>query len=94
MSANLKIKIDSITIHNFVIMDSFDLKTSIEKIIYALDNNKASYEPEQFPGLMYKDFGASFLLFPSGKVIATGIKNQNEGEKALAKFRSLMEQIQ
>lgn len=94
MNANLKIRIDSITIHNIVIMDSFNLKASIERIIYALDNKKASYEPEQFPGLMYKDFGASFLLFSSGKVIATGIRDQNKGEEALAKFRLLIEQIQ
>ena len=74
-------------------MDSLNLKTSVEKILFMLDDNKASYEPEQFPGLMYKDFGASFLLFPSGKVIATGIRDLNNGEEALTKFRLLIEQI-
>lgn len=40
---------------------------------YLMDEN-ASYEPEQFPGLIFKDGRASFLLFHSGKMILQGLK--------------------
>ncbi|AFV24517.1 TATA-box-binding family protein [Methanolobus psychrophilus R15] len=61
-----------ISIHNFVIQDHIEMKSTLEKLMYVLDQSKASYEPEQFPGLVYKDWGASFILFSSGKITITG----------------------
>jgi TATA-box binding protein (TBP) (component of TFIID and TFIIIB) len=43
---------------------------------------------------MYKDFGASFLLFSSGKLIVTGVKEQRAGEEAADKFKRIIEEIQ
>jgi TATA-box binding protein (TBP) (component of TFIID and TFIIIB) len=43
---------------------------------------------------MYKDFGASFLLFPSGKLIVTGIREQRAGEEAADKFRQIIDEVQ
>jgi len=90
----LKIKIENITIHNMVFVDTFKMKTSIESLIYNLDSKKASYEPEQFPGLIYKNFGASFILFPNGKLIVLGLKDQHKGKEAIEKFRLLIDEIQ
>ena len=39
------------------------------------------YEPEQFPGLVYKikePFRSSFLLFSNGKIVCTGTKSEEE----------------
>jgi len=83
-----------ITVHNIVMMGTIKMKASLGKIIFALDGSKAIYEPEQFPGLMYKDFGASFLLFPSGKLIVSGIKEQRAGEEVADKFRRIIEEVQ
>lgn len=85
---------EKIIIHNVVLMDSAKMNASLEKILYSLDSTKASYEPEQFPGLIYKDFEASFLLFQSGKFIITGLKEPKTGEVVASKFIRLIEDIQ
>jgi transcription initiation factor TFIID TATA-box-binding protein len=92
--ARMDLDKEKITVHNVVMMGIINMRASLEKIIFALDTSKASYEPEQFPGLMYKDFGASFLLFPSGKLIVTGLKQQGAGEEAADKFRRIIEEVQ
>lgn len=88
--AGLDLRKEEITIHNIVMMGALKMSASLEKIVFALDSSKASYEPEQFPGLIYKDFGANFLLFPSGKFIITGIKNSIVGEAAADMFKKLI----
>ena len=50
------------------------------------------YEPEQFPGLVYKlqatktNPQATFLLFSNGKIVCTGTKSENEVHLALDKL--------
>ena len=43
------------------------------------------YEPEQFPGLVYKlvDPTATFLLFSNGKLVCTGTKNKQQLEESM-----------
>lgn len=84
---------EGITIHNVVMVGCVKLNVSLEKIICVLDNSKASYEPEQFPGLMYKGFGVTFLLFPSGKMVITGAKEIISGRDAAKKFKQIVEEI-
>lgn len=92
--ARMDMDIEKITVHNIVMNGKLMMKASLEKVMFAIDTSKASYEPEQFPGLMYKDFGASFLLFPNGKFIVTGVKTQTAGEEAADKFRQIIEEVQ
>jgi transcription initiation factor TFIID TATA-box-binding protein len=42
------------------------------------------YEPEQFPGLIYRpsDFDAVLLIFATGKVVITGSKDLETAETA------------
>lgn len=87
---DLKLNIESIFIHNVVFVDKIKLNLSLEKICHLLDSDKVSYEPEQFPSLIYKDFGATFLLFANGKVIITGLKNIDQSEDILEKFTNLL----
>ena len=48
----------------------------------AMSLEGAEYEPEQFPGLVYKLGGktgsdrATFLLFSNGKIVCTGTKSE------------------
>jgi transcription initiation factor TFIID TATA-box-binding protein len=46
------------------------------------------YEPEQFPGLVYKlvDPTATFLLFSNGKLVCTGTKNKEQLEESMAQL--------
>ena len=59
--------------------DHFDLHS------LALNLEGAEYEPEQFPGLIYrrKQPKAAFLIFMSGKVVCTGTKSASEAQQAL-----------
>jgi len=43
------------------------------------------YEPEQFPGLVYKliEPTATFLLFSNGKLVCTGTKNRQQLEDSM-----------
>jgi len=51
----------------------------------AMSLEGAEYEPEQFPGLIYKikDPKAAFLIFKSAKIVCTGTKSAMEAQKAL-----------
>ena len=74
-------------IHNFVIQAKIPLKGSLESIIANLDPKKASFEPEQFPALVYKDWGVTFLLFSSGSCIVTGLKKLKDAERVIERFK-------
>jgi transcription initiation factor TFIID TATA-box-binding protein len=91
--ARFNIIIKDTTIHNVVMTGSLKMNTSLEKVVLALDQSKASYEPEQFPGMIYKDFGVSFLLFPKGKFVLTGAKNSKSGEEAAERFIEIVENV-
>jgi transcription initiation factor TFIID TATA-box-binding protein len=80
-------------IHNIVIGDSVDLSCTIEKLIANMDPKKSSFEPEQFPALVYKDWNVSFLLFSTGKVILTGAKSLELAGDAMEKFRQLLKEL-
>jgi transcription initiation factor TFIID TATA-box-binding protein len=46
------------------------------------------YEPEQFPGLVYKlkEANATFLLFSNGKIVCTGTKSETAVGEAVDKL--------
>lgn len=68
-------------------------KLNLEHIAYNLEN--AEYEPEQFPGLVYRisDPRVAFLLFGTGKIICTGARRIEEIHTALAKFKVSLEAL-
>ncbi|UCD02808.1 MAG: TATA-box-binding protein [Candidatus Aenigmatarchaeota archaeon] len=68
-------------------------KLNLEHIAYNLEN--AEYEPEQFPGLVYRisDPRVAFLLFGTGKIICTGARKEEEIHTALAKFKKNLEEL-
>jgi transcription initiation factor TFIID TATA-box-binding protein len=80
-------------IHNLVIGDTVDLPYSIEKLVTNMDAKKSSFEPEQFPALIYKDWSVTFLLFSTGKVILTGANSLEQAEDVMDKFRQLLKEL-
>lgn len=76
---NIKIKIEpKISIQNIVASGSVGMDLNLNILAMKLDNTE--YEPEQFPGLVYKlpDTKATFLLFSNGKIVCTGTKTEAE----------------
>ena len=55
----------------------------------ALNLDHTEYEPENFPGLIYRIIkpSATFLIFSSGKFICMGCKNKEEIEKAILQLQ-------
>jgi len=72
-----------IQIENIVASAKLESRLSLDKIAFELENSE--YEPEQFPGLVYriKDPKAAFLLFSTGKIVCTGIKKVEDIEIAV-----------
>ena len=72
-----------ITIQNIVASGSIDLKLNLNYLALALENTE--YEPEQFPGLVYKlaEPNATFLLFSNGKLVCTGTKNKQQLDESM-----------
>jgi len=52
------------------------------------------YEPEQFPGLIYRiqDPKAVFLIFTSGKVVCTGARSEGQVYEAVEKLCEMLEE--
>jgi len=72
-----------ITIQNIVASTIFAEKLDLDLIAQSLE--EAEYEPEQFPGLIYrlKDPKTATLLFRSGKANCTGAKNIEDVRKTI-----------
>ena len=56
---------------------------NLNKVVLMLNMENIEYEPEQFPGLVYRipDPKVVALLFSSGKIILTGGKNDGRNRK-------------
>ncbi len=84
---NVKITIKpEIRIQNIVASGSVGMDLNLNTLAMKLENTE--YEPEQFPGLVYKLAAAkaTFLLFSNGKVVCTGTKSEKEVHAALDKL--------
>ncbi len=77
------------------IVASADLKREInlDKIAFTLEN--VEFEPEQFPGLVYRmdDPKVVFLIFRSGKIVCTGARNPKDVNRAVMKLKKILEEI-
>jgi transcription initiation factor TFIID TATA-box-binding protein len=67
-----------VTVQNIVASGEINLKLNLNFLALEMENTE--YEPEQFPGLVYKlmEPNATFLLFSNGKLVCTGTKNKNQ----------------
>lgn len=84
---NIKIKQEpQVNIQNIVAAGSVGMDLNLNVLAMKLENTE--YEPEQFPGLVYKlpDQKATFLLFSNGKIVCTGTKSEAEVHQVLDKL--------
>jgi transcription initiation factor TFIID TATA-box-binding protein len=74
-----------VAITNMVCSYNLGKYININKLSVTLNLENIEYEPEQFPGLVYrlKDPKIVVLVFSSGKIILTGGKNLNDVKKGL-----------
>jgi transcription initiation factor TFIID TATA-box-binding protein len=87
-----KIKVDTkpkITVQNIVATHDIGTPLNLNSISVSLGLENVEYEPEQFPGLVYRVFNPKVvaLLFGSGKVVCTGAKNPDDIKIAIKKIK-------
>lgn len=82
------IKNPEITVQNIVASADLGQKIDLNAIAMAVGLERVEYEPEQFPGLVYRMFEPKvvLLLFGSGKVVCTGGKTPQDIEAAVKKI--------
>jgi len=67
---------------------TIDLEKAVSKLV------KTMYEPEQFPGLIYRmdEPKVVILLFASGKLVCTGAKKEQDVHDAVLKLHGILEE--
>ncbi len=75
---HIKIK-PKVRVENVVASSDINMRLDLNEIAIKLTN--VEYEPEQFPGLVFKindETGATFLIFGNGKIVCTGTKSDKD----------------
>lgn len=83
-----------IEIQNIVASIDLHGNINLEQAANKLENTM--YEPEQFPGLIYRMFEPKvvILMFASGKLVCTGAKTEKEVYDAVYKLKKTLEENQ
>ncbi|WP_122091101.1 TATA-box-binding protein [Halalkalicoccus subterraneus] len=79
-------------VRNLVLLDDLGKELDLGQIAIALGLESTEYEPEQFPGLLYRpnELEGTFLIFRTGNILLTGLATRSEAEKA---FDELFEDL-
>ena len=79
-----------IKVQNMVASGDIGIALNLNQLAMQLDNTE--YEPEQFPGLVYKLAGtrATFLLFSNGKIVCTGTRSEDKLREAVDKLVQIL----
>ncbi len=82
-----------IQIQNIVASANLYVEVNLEKAAFLLEDNM--YEPEQFPGLIYRmsDPQVVLLIFSSGKMVITGAKSEDEVKEAVYKIYQKLKEL-
>ena len=77
-----------ITIQNIVAISDLGTELNLNEVAMGLGLENVEYEPEQFPGLVYRirDPKVAMLLFGSGKIVCTGARQTEDVSKAVEKL--------
>jgi transcription initiation factor TFIID TATA-box-binding protein len=89
------LKEPKVAVTNIVCSYDIGKYINLNKVVITLNLENIEYEPEQFPGLVYriKDPKIVALLFSSGKIILTGGKNLEDIKKGLEVLEQKLESI-
>lgn len=79
-----------VEIQNIVASASLDLKVNLDSL--AIDCMDTEYEPEQFPGLVFRlpEPKTVMLIFRSGRIIITGAKTPKDAGLAAQKTKEMV----
>lgn len=92
-NGGIKIKNDAVvTIQNMVASADLGGRVHLEEAARTLP--RSMYEPEQFPGLIYRmpDPKTVNLIFASGKIVCTGAKKESEVHRSVHTLHTLLKE--
>jgi transcription initiation factor TFIID TATA-box-binding protein len=77
-----------IVIQNIVAISDLETELNLNEVAMGLGLENVEYEPEQFPGLVYRidDPKVAMLLFGSGKIVCTGARKTEDVSVAVEKL--------
>ncbi|CCQ36676.1 TATA-binding transcription initiation factor [Natronomonas moolapensis 8.8.11] len=89
------IEAPTITVQNIVFSADLRAQLNLNAIAIGFGLEDVEYEPEQFPGLVYRldTPDVVTLLFSSGKVVITGTKTPDAAEEALEKISGKLSEL-
>jgi transcription initiation factor TFIID TATA-box-binding protein len=82
-----------VQIQNIVASGNLHAEVDLEQAVLMLEN--AMYEPEQFPGLIYRMSSPRvvILIFGSGKIVCTGAKSEKDVALAVQKLYNQLKEL-
>lgn len=85
-----------IVVHNSVSSGDLEQQLNLNAIAIGLGLEHIEYEPEQFPGLIYRpeELSIAILLFGSGKIVITGGKRVEDAEDAIEALAVKLERLE
>lgn len=84
-----------ITVQNIVATSDLKCDLNLNAVAVGLGLENVEYEPEQFPGLVYRlrDPKVVLLLFGSGKLVCTGAKRKEDSERGVASVAAQLQSL-
>lgn len=85
----------SLEVKNVVAVGDLGREVNLEALMIGLGLEQAEYEPEQFPGLVYRppDIRCVMLVFASGKVVVTGGRTESQDQEAFNHLRRRVKEV-
>lgn len=89
----LKLPEPKIKIENLVASGNLHTSIDLNKAVIFMES--VMYEPEVFPGLIYymQDPRAVFLIFSTGKIVCTGVKDEESVKEAILKLNKVIYEL-
>jgi transcription initiation factor TFIID TATA-box-binding protein len=86
---------DSFAVKYRVFMTDLDMTINLERLTIQLGLENVEYEPEQFPGVIYRvdEPAGVVLIFSSGKILFTGFKSESEAENICKELKATCDLI-
>jgi transcription initiation factor TFIID TATA-box-binding protein len=84
--------VDEFEVRNLVSTAEVDYEVSLNMLNIGLGLENTEYEPEQFPGLVFRPSSNSctIIVFASGKIVITGVREKEVAEREFASLKEKM----
>lgn len=86
---------DEFSVQNVVCVANHRSSFDLNNLAVELGLERVEYEPEQFPGLVYRmpNSSAVFLVFATGKIVITGVQTIENAQQAYEEFKEIIDSV-